>query len=86
MRQTQISNDDKEIDAASMADGGDGQVPEGPHISATAGGDSGAAYRKPELLLERAGFTHKEIADMLGKTHTAVAKTVSRARAATRSE
>ena len=46
----------------------------------------GAAYRKPELLLERAGFTHKEIADMLGKTHTAVAKTVSRARAATRSE
>jgi hypothetical protein len=46
----------------------------------------GSAYRKPELLLERAGFTHKEIADILGKTHTAVAKTVSRAKAAARSE
>ncbi len=46
----------------------------------------GSAYRKPELLLERAGFTHKEIASILGKSHTAVAKTVSRAKAAVRSE
>lgn len=46
----------------------------------------GSAYRKPELLLERAGFTHKEIANILGKSHTAVAKTVSRAKTATRRE
>lgn len=32
----------------------------------------GAAYRKPEQLLERAGFTHKEIGEMLGKTPNAV--------------
>ena len=46
----------------------------------------GSAYRKPELLLERAGFTHKEIADILGKTAAAVAKTVSRAKAEARSD
>ena len=40
----------------------------------------GAAYAKPEWLLERAGFSHKEIAEMLGKTHHAVSKTISRAR------
>ena len=45
----------------------------------------GSAYRKPELLLERAGFTHREIADMLGKTAMAVAKAVSRAKAVARS-
>lgn len=46
----------------------------------------GSAYQKPELLLERAGFTHKEIAETLGKTAAAVAKTLSRAKAAARSE
>jgi hypothetical protein len=46
----------------------------------------GSAYSRPELLLERAGFSHKEIADVLGKTAAAVAKTISRARAAARSE
>jgi DNA-directed RNA polymerase specialized sigma24 family protein len=45
----------------------------------------GAAYQKPEQLLERAGFAHKEIADMLGKSPNAVTKTIIRARAATRS-
>jgi DNA-directed RNA polymerase specialized sigma24 family protein len=46
----------------------------------------GSAYQKPELLLERAGFKHKEIADMLGKTAVAVAKTLSRAKSAARSD
>jgi hypothetical protein len=40
----------------------------------------GAAYAKPEWLLERAGFSHKEIATMLGKTQAAVSKSISRAR------
>ena len=42
----------------------------------------GAAYSKPEFLLEKAGFTYKEIAEMLGKSHAAVAKSISRARGA----
>ena len=42
----------------------------------------GAAYPKPELLLEKAGFTQKEIGEMLGKSQAAVAKTLGRARAA----
>ena len=46
----------------------------------------GAAYAKPELLLERAGFNHKEIADMLGKTHQAVSKSISRAKQTARME
>jgi hypothetical protein len=41
----------------------------------------GAVWAKPEWLLERAGFSHKEIGAMLGKSHHAVAKAVSRARA-----
>ena len=41
----------------------------------------GSAYRKPELLLDRAGFTHKEIGDMLSKSAGAVAKTIMRAKA-----
>jgi DNA-directed RNA polymerase specialized sigma24 family protein len=36
-------------------------------------------YPKAELLLNKAGFSHKEIAELLGKTTTAVAKTISRA-------
>jgi phage regulator Rha-like protein len=40
----------------------------------------GAAYSKPEWLLERAGFNHREIAEMLGKTHHAVSKSISRTR------
>lgn len=42
----------------------------------------GAAYSKPELLLEKAGFTQKEIGEMLGKSQPAVAKAIARARAA----
>jgi DNA-directed RNA polymerase specialized sigma24 family protein len=44
----------------------------------------GAAYQKPEQLLERAGFAHKEIAEMLGKSPNAVTKTLIRAKAGTR--
>lgn len=36
-------------------------------------------FPKAELLLVKAGFGHREIADLLGKTQTAVAKTISRA-------
>lgn len=39
-----------------------------------------SAFEKPELLLSQAGFAHKEIAEMLGKKTTAVAKTISRAK------
>jgi len=39
---------------------------------------------KPEILLSKAGFPQKEIADLLGKSPVAVAKTISRARAAQR--
>jgi hypothetical protein len=46
----------------------------------------GSAYRKPEQLLERAGFTHKEIGEILGKTAMAVAKTLSRAKAAAKED
>jgi len=35
---------------------------------------------KPEVLLFRAGLSHKEIADLLGKKYMAVAKAVSRAK------
>jgi hypothetical protein len=41
-------------------------------------------FGRPELLLAKAGFPQKEIADLLGKTPAAVAKTISRARAAQR--
>lgn len=40
------------------------------------------AVGKPELLLSQAGFSHREIADMLGKKPPAVAKALSRARKA----
>lgn len=46
----------------------------------------GSAYRKPELLLERAGFTYKEIGDMLSKSPDAVKMSVRRAKAEVRSE
>ena len=46
----------------------------------------GAAYQKPELLLERAGFSHKEIADILGKSANAVTKTLLRAKAQAKEE
>jgi DNA-directed RNA polymerase specialized sigma24 family protein len=45
----------------------------------------GAALQRPERLLERAGFAHKEIAEMLGKSPNAVTKILIRARATTRS-
>jgi len=41
-------------------------------------------FGRPELLLSKAGFPQKEIADLLGKSPAAVAKTISRARAAQR--
>ncbi len=34
---------------------------------------------KPEILLARAGFVAREIADLLGKSQAAVAKAVQRA-------
>lgn len=37
-----------------------------------------------ESVLASAGFSHKEIADMVGKTPAAVAKSISRARAASK--
>jgi hypothetical protein len=33
---------------------------------------------KPEVLLAKAGFAHKEIADLLGKNQAAVSKAISR--------
>jgi hypothetical protein len=35
---------------------------------------------KLELLLSAAGLNHKEIAGIIGKSHAAVAKTISRSR------
>ena len=35
---------------------------------------------KPEVLLSRAGVTHQEIADLLGKKYAAVAKAINRAK------
>jgi DNA-directed RNA polymerase specialized sigma24 family protein len=43
-----------------------------------------AAPLKSEVLLERAGLSKKEIADILDKNETAIAKSLSRARAAKR--
>ncbi len=40
---------------------------------------AGEAFGKPEVLLARAGFSYKEIAEVLGKSQAAVAKTVQRA-------
>ncbi len=48
---------------------------------------SGAsAFAKPELLLHRAGFKNKEIADLLGKKEGAVQMAVTRAKAAAAKE
>lgn len=41
-------------------------------------------FGKPELLLAKAGFPQKEIAELLGKSPAAVAKVISRARIAQR--
>lgn len=49
-----------------------------PQAANTSAGNTSAV--KPEVLLARAGFPHKEIADMMGKTQGAVAKTISRAK------
>jgi len=46
---------------------------------------AGTATTKLDLVLADSGFAHKEIADMLDKSPVAVAKAVSRARAARRS-
>ena len=42
----------------------------------------GGSFSKTELLLERAGFTNREIADLLNKREGAVSKTIQRAKAA----
>ena len=36
---------------------------------------------KPEVVLSRSGFAHKEIAELLGKNPAAVAKAISRDKA-----
>jgi hypothetical protein len=41
---------------------------------------TGGGVGKPEILLYRAGFKPKEIAEMLGKKEAAVAKAISRAK------
>ena len=45
---------------------------------------SGRAVPKVDVLLADAGFSQKEISDMLGKSGAAVAKAIYRARAARR--
>lgn len=45
-----------------------------------------SAFAKPELLLSQAGFTHKEVAEILGKKPAAVAKAISRAKKAAEEE
>jgi Sigma-70, region 4. len=44
----------------------------------------GEAFQKPEVLLNRAGLTTREIADILGKNPAAVAKAIERAKKAAR--
>jgi DNA-directed RNA polymerase specialized sigma24 family protein len=39
-----------------------------------------SAFGKPELLLNKAGFKNREIAEMLGKKESAIAKSISRAK------
>lgn len=39
-----------------------------------------SAFGKPEILLQKAGFKIREIAEILGKKEPAVAKTLSRAK------
>lgn len=39
---------------------------------------TGGLSDKPEVLLSKAGFSHKEIAELLDKSYAAVAKAVSR--------
>jgi DNA-directed RNA polymerase specialized sigma24 family protein len=41
--------------------------------------EASEASEKTELLLARAGLSHGEIAELLGKNYNAVAKTLSRA-------
>lgn len=52
---------------------------------ASAARGEGPAF-KPELLLAEAGFAAREIASMLGKSPAAVAKAISRGRAARRAD
>jgi DNA-directed RNA polymerase specialized sigma24 family protein len=39
-------------------------------------------WEKPEVVLARAGFVAREIAELLGKSHAAVTKAIQRGRAA----
>jgi DNA-directed RNA polymerase specialized sigma24 family protein len=43
--------------------------------------EEGVPAAKPELVLAGLGFTSREIADLTGKSHAAVAKTITRAKA-----
>src|SRR4051794_12790062 len=45
-----------------------------------------SAFSKPELLLNRAGFTQKEIAGLLGKKESAVGMAIQRAKVAAAKE
>jgi DNA-binding CsgD family transcriptional regulator len=48
-------------------------------VSAGSGAGPAATVRS-EVLLARSGFSHREIAEMIGKTPAAVAKAISRAK------
>ncbi len=45
-----------------------------------------SAFAKPELLLHKAGFKNKEIAELLGKKEGAVAMAIQRAKQAATKE
>lgn len=45
-----------------------------------------SSFGKPEVLLSKAGFKHREIADILGKNEAAVQKTISRSKQNTEAE
>ena len=46
----------------------------------------GGSSEKPELLLARAGFKVREIAELLGKSEAATSKSISRAKDAARKQ
>jgi DNA-directed RNA polymerase specialized sigma24 family protein len=57
---------------------------EAPRLATPAALPNDEASQKPELLLSRAGFTAREIAEILGKNQAAVAKAIERAKKASR--
>jgi DNA-directed RNA polymerase specialized sigma24 family protein len=54
------------------------------HAAQVAADDTERAPLRPELLLADAGFNSREISTMLGKSSSAVAKAITRGRAARR--